>query len=117
MIARYERNQIYNDESLLDPETLAKKCPWLRVVTISAPHFTDGKKYPVGETTIEYRYENGKKDGSESYWKCTNAVHIGQGTSSDLYGAAGLNLDLVLKTHKDVGNTPTLIVGEGDKAE
>lgn len=117
MIARYERNQIYNDESLLDPETLAKKCPWLRVVTISAPHFTDGKKYPVGETTIEYRYENGKKDGSVSYWKCTNAVHIGQGTSSDLYGAAGRNLDLVLKTHKDVGNTPTLIVGEGENAK
>lgn len=112
MIDRHERNLIFNDDEKLDPITLSKKCPWLRVITISAPHFTDGKKYPVGDTTIEYRYENGKKDGSLSYWKCVNGVHIGQGTSSDLYGTAGRNLDLVLKKHKDVGNTPTIYLDE-----
>ena len=114
MISRHERNLIYNDNGELDPVTLSKKCPWLRVITVSAPTFTQGKKYPVGDTTIEYRYENGKKDGSISYWKCVNGVHIGQGTSSDLYGAAGRNLDLVLKKHKDIGNTPTIYLDEGE---
>lgn len=114
MISRHERNLIYNDNGELDPVTLSKKCPWLRVITVSAPTFTQGKKYPVGDTTIEYRYENGKKDGSISYWKCVNGVHIGQGTSSDLYGAAGRNLDLVLKKHKDVKNTPIIYLDEGE---
>jgi hypothetical protein len=112
MVNRHTRNLIYNDNEELDPKTLAQKCPWLRVITISTPKFTQSKKNPVGETTIEYRYENGKQDGSISYWKCVDGVHIGQGTSSDKYGAAGRNIDLVLKTHKDIGNTPTIYLDE-----
>lgn len=108
MVARFERNQIYNESEELDPATLSQKCPWLRVITISTPQFTQSKKDPRGETTIEYRYEDGKKNGSISYWKCVDGVHIGQGTSSDKYGAAGRNIDLVLKTHKDVGNSPII---------
>jgi hypothetical protein len=82
----------------------------LRVIKISAPHFTTGKKYPVGNSTIEYIYKNGAKEDCLSYWKCTDAVHVGQGTSSDDYGASGRNMDLVLKKHKDIGNNPEITV-------
>lgn len=112
MIARYNRNQIY-ESGKLDPDALAEKCPWLRIIKIEAPYFTTGKKYPVNNTTIEYIYKNGEKDGSIDYWKCINAVHVGQGTSSDDYGAAGRNLDLVLKSHKDFSNTPVLTLKDG----
>ena len=121
MVDRYRRNQIYDDEENLTPEELSKKCPWLRVITISAPHFTEGKKYPVGGCTIEYRYVDGAKENSATYWKCEDAVHIGQGTSSDLYGAAARNIDIVLKQYTKDGvlynPNVKLIVGEGDAAE
>jgi hypothetical protein len=105
IVDRYERNQIYDGDQLT-PEYIAKKYPHLRVITISTPSFTTGKKYPVGQdsdgnkTTIEYRY-NGAEEGELSYWKCEDAAHVGQGTSSDLYGASGRNIDLILKRHKD----------------
>ena len=114
MIQRYERNQIYNkDTGKLDPDDLAEKCPWLRIIKISAPHFTTGKKYPVNNTTFEYLYEDGKNNGALSYWKATDAVHVGQGTSSDDYGAAGRNMDVVLKSHKDFGNSPVITLKDG----
>lgn len=116
MIARHERNLIFNDNEKLDPVTLSKKCPWLRVITISTPYFTGGKKDPIGDvgdaiTTIEYRYENGYKDGSTPYWKCVGGAHVGQGTSSDLYGLSGRNLDLILKKH-DKAKNPIIYLDE-----
>jgi hypothetical protein len=107
LVARYERNQI-----TMTPEELSKQFPDLRVITISAPHFTDGKKFPVNNTTIEYRHEGAGPDEIK-YWKCTDAVHVGQGTSSDLYGAAGRNIDLVMKTHKDFNNNPVITLSDG----
>lgn len=113
MIDRFERNQIYDENMSLDPDVLAEKCPWLRIIKISAPHFTTGKKYPVNDTVIEYIYKDGEKNGATSYWKAINAVHVGQGTSSDNYGAAGRNMDLVLKSHKDFNNTPIITLKDG----
>ena len=120
MVARYERNQIYDPEegNKLTPEYLSKVCPWLRVISISAPTFTTGKESSdaVMDSTIEYRYGNGEKEGTLSYWKCTDAVHVGQGTSSNYYGASGRNIDLVLKEYKDRGNNPIIYLGEGEDA-
>ena len=111
MISRYNRNQIYDENQNLDPDVLAEKCPWFRIIKIEAPHFTNGKKYPVNNTTIEYIYKNG--DPVLDNWKAVDAVHVGQGASSDNYGAAGRNMDLVLKPHKDFNNSPVITLSDG----
>lgn len=111
MVARYDRNQIYDENQNLDPDVLAEKCPWLRIIKIEAPHFTTGKKYPINNTTIEYIYKDG--DPILDNWKATDCVHVGQGTSSDNYGAAGRNIDLVLKSHKDFNNSPVITLSDG----
>lgn len=94
MIARYNRNQIYDENHNLTPETLAEKCPWLRVYKVSAPHFTNNKSDKVSKTIIQQLYKNG--DPILDNWTCYNAQHAGQGTSSNNYGAAGRNLDFIM---------------------
>lgn len=94
MINRYNRNQIYNVNGKLDPEVLAKACPDLRIVMIEAPWFTNDKDNKVEGTTVTMRYENG--DRYLDNWTCVNARHSGQGTSSNDYGYAGRNLDLIM---------------------
>ena len=57
MIARYNRNQIYDENNVLTPETLAAKCPDLRIIMIDAPWFTNDKDDKVGGTTIRQIYK------------------------------------------------------------
>ena len=96
MIARYERNQIYDAKTgKLTPESFAAACPHMRVIKISAPRFTNDKKDKVLETEVEMIYKNG--DPLYDNWKAVYARHNGQGTSSNAYGYAGRNLELSLK--------------------
>ena len=99
MISRYNRNQIYDENQKLDPDVLAEKCPWLRIIKLEAPYFTNHKDNKVPNTTVEYIYKNG--DRPEDNWIATDAVHSGQGTSSNNYGASGRNLDVIVKLVKD----------------
>lgn len=108
MYARYIRNQIYNQDSMLDPETLAKACPDIRVITISAPHFTNKKTNTVENTTVKCIYKNG--DPVLDNWEVINAAHSGQGTTSDNYGVSGRNIDLKF-------NTDNAIVTFGDASQ
>ena len=94
MIARYNRNQIYDENNALTPETLAAKCPDLRVIMIDAPWFTNDKDDKVGGTTIRQIYKGG--DAVLDNWTCTGAKHSGQGTSSNKYGYAGRNIRLIM---------------------
>lgn len=94
MIARYNRNQIYDENGLLTPEVLAEKCPDLRIIKIDAPWFTNDKSNKVEDTNITMIYKNG--DPVLDNWTCTGALHSGQGTSSNEYGYAGRNLDLIM---------------------
>lgn len=94
MITRYNRNQIYNENHKLTPESLAEKCPWLRVYKLSAPKFTNNKSEKIKNTTIQQIYKNG--DPVLDNWICYKAQHSGQGTSSNNYGAAGRNLDFIM---------------------
>lgn len=94
MIARYNRNQIYDENNALTPETLAAKCPDLRIIMIDAPWFTNDKDDKVGDTTIRQIYKGG--DAVLDNWTCTGAKHSGQGTSSNKYGYAGRNLRLIM---------------------
>lgn len=94
MIARYKRNQIYDENGLLTPEVLSEKCPDLRIIMIDAPWFTNDKKNKVADTIITMKYKNG--DPIQDNWTCTGALHSGQGTSSNAYGYSGRNLELIM---------------------
>ena len=94
MIARYERNDIYDENGALTPEVLAEKCPDLRIIMIDAPWFTNDKDDKVSGTTVRQIYKGG--DPVYDNWTCTGAKHSGQGTSSNKYGYAGRNLRLIM---------------------
>ena len=111
MIARYERNQIYDENQNLDPDVLAEKCPWLRVYKLSAPYFTNNKSDKVPGTTIQQIYKNG--DPVLDNWTCYDCSHSGQGTSSNNYGAAGRNLDFIMNNSQVEGVEPYFILGDG----
>lgn len=111
MINRYNRNQIYNENQELTPDTLAEACPWLRVYVVSAPYFTNKKSDKVPYTTIKQIYKNG--DSVLDNWTCYDCSHSGQGTSSDNYGASARNLDFIMNKSQREGVKPYFILGDG----
>lgn len=111
MIDRYNRNQIYDENSQLDPDVLAEKCPHLRVYKLSAPYFTNNKSDKVPGTTIQQIYKNG--DPTLDNWTAYNVMHSGQGTSSNNYGAAGRNLDFIMNKSGIDGVDPYFLLGDG----
>ena len=109
MINRYNRNQIYK-EGILDPDYLAEVCPQLRIIKIETPYFTSDKDEKIGRVTVENTnevlttnveciYKGG--DPVFDNWVATDVVHSGQGTSSNNYGPAGRNLDIIIKRYQD----------------
>ena len=114
MIARHDRNQIYDENSQLDPDVLAEKCPWLRVYKVSAPYFTNNKSDKVPGTTIQQIYKDG--DPVLDNWTAYDCMHSGQGTSSNNYGAAGRNLDFIMNKSGVDGVDPYFIMGDGSRA-
>lgn len=111
MIDRYNRNQIYDENMQLTPDILATKCPHLRIIKIEAPHFTNNKSDKVTGTTIQHIYKNG--DAVLDNWTAYNSQHSGQGTTSNEYGAAGRNLDLIMNESGVNGLTPYIVLGDG----
>ena len=116
MIARYDRNQIYK-EGILDPDYLAEMCPQLRIIKLEVPWFTndkDDKVYNANrQSVVECIYKGG--DPVYDNWVAYDVVHSGQGTSSNNYGPAGRNLDIIMKPYKDYGNEPYIILGDGSR--
>lgn len=106
MVKRYNRNQIYDENRALTPEVLADKCPDLRVIMVDAPWFTNDKDNKVDDTIVKMIYKNG--DRILDNWTCTGARHSGQGTSSNEYGYAGRNIDLIMD-----GDASVFELGDG----
>lgn len=94
MIDRYNRNQIYDENNALTKEYLAEKCPHLRIIGIEAPYFTNNKSDKVPDSIIHWIYKGG--DPILDNWTCYNALHSGQGTTSNEYGQASRNADLIM---------------------
>mgnify|MGYP000882482666 CR=1 FL=1 len=104
MIERYNRNNITDASGELNPDILAERCPDLRVIKISAPTFTTGKKNEVANTVIQQIYKNGR--AVEDNWTA-KGYHKGQGTSSDHYGESARNIDINCKGGFTFGDEST----------
>ena len=103
IIARYNRNQIYNENGKLvstsangdfSVDALMKAAPDLRYIFLEVPQFTNDKDNKIDGCTVYFRYPAGTRP--QDNWTCTGVRHRGQGTSSNLYGYAGRNIDLCM---------------------
>jgi hypothetical protein len=90
MVARYERNDIFNDNGTINIPALAAANPKLRILRIAADRMTTGKSDSV-TCSVELIYTFG---GAEYNFTATNVIMKAQGTSSAAYGEAAFNLDL-----------------------
>ncbi len=103
IIARYNRNNIYNEDGKListsasgdfSVDALMKAAPDLRYIFLEVPQFTNDKDNKIDGCTVHFRYPAGTRP--QDNWTCTGVRHRGQGTSSNLYGYAGRNIDLCM---------------------
>jgi hypothetical protein len=103
IIARYNRNNIYNEDGKListsasgdfSADALMKAAPDLRYIFLEVPQFTNDKDNKIDGCTVHFRYPAGTRP--QDNWTCTGMRHRGQGTSSNLYGYAGRNIDLCM---------------------
>lgn len=98
MANRFIRNNITTDGEL-DIEKIANICPDLRIILITCPRFTTGKKDKVPDCSVQQIFgKEGQRDPKHN-WNVENVVLSGQGTSSDNYGDSSRNMDINCKSN------------------
>ena len=121
IIARYNRNNIYNDDGKLvstsasgdfSADALMKAAPDLRYIFLEVPQFTNDKDNKIDGCTVHFRYPAGTRP--QDNWTCTGVRHRGQGTSSNLYGYSGRNIDLCMDRSSSIF---TYVDEEGNTVE
>ena len=121
IIARYNRNNIYNEDGKListsasgdfSVDALMKAAPDLRYIFLEVPQFTNDKDNKIDGCTVHFRYPAGTRP--QDNWTCTGVRHRGQGTSSNLYGYSGRNIDLCMDRDESLF---TWVDEEGDIVE
>lgn len=90
MAARYQRNDIYNDDGSISISKLSAANPGLRVIRLRAERMTTGKEDEV-TADFEMLYGDG---GEKHHLTARNVTFKAQGTSSLEYILAALNLDV-----------------------
>ena len=90
MAARYQRNDIYNDDGSISITKLSAANPGLRVIRLRAERMTTGKEDEV-TADFEMLYGDG---GEKHHLTARNVTFKAQGTSSLEYILAALNLDV-----------------------
>ena len=92
MIDRHNRNQIFDENGNITPESVYNACPDLKVVMIDCrSRFTTDKDKPE-KCDIQIKHKNGRP--TEDNFSAINCYHTGQGTSSNSYGYSGRNIDI-----------------------
>lgn len=90
MAARYQRNDIYNDDGAISLTRLSAANTGLRVIRLKAERMTTGKEDEV-RADFEMLYGDG---GEKHHLTARNVTFKAQGTSSLEYILAALNLDV-----------------------
>lgn len=121
IIDRYNKNNIYNEDGKLvstsasgdfSVDALMKAAPDLRYIFLEVPQFTNDKDNKIDGCTVYFRYPAGTRP--QDNWTCTGVRHRGQGTSSNLYGYSGRNIDLCMDRDESLF---TYIDEEGNTVE
>lgn len=121
MITRHNRNNIYNENGGLvstsasgdfNVDALMKAAPDLRYIFLEVPYFTWDKDIKIDDCKVYFRYPNGTRPHDN--WDCTGVRHRGQGTSSNLYGYSGRNIDLCMDRDESLF---TYVNEEGETVE
>ena len=93
MVARYTRNDIYDQNGDIDIQKLKGANPDLRVIEIYAERMTTGK-----EDKVTCKVVHTMRSGGDAHtFTGEGVVMKAQGTSSAQYGESALNLDLEFK--------------------
>lgn len=112
MLARYNRNNIYDSNGDIDIQKLIDASPNLRVITVHAPKMTTAKTDEV-TCTVDHVMKAG---GVKHKFTGANVTMKAQGTSSAQYGEAALNLDLEFEAIEDDAGevtTAAFVFGDG----
>jgi len=110
MLARYERNDIYNSDGTISIEKLMVAAPALHIITIETGGFP-GDKGSGGNTSCKIIHQIGN-GVAEDQWYADNAFYTLQGTSSMNYRQCAGNLDINMKkTTMKVSSTDAILNG------